>query len=244
MHKVTVLGSGNAFHSDGRGHACHLAETTAGERVLLDAGATALDRMARHGVSPDDLDAVLLTHFHGDHFLGVPCLLLHLNFIAGRTRPLTIAGPAGVARVVEDALALAYPGIELRFELAFRELTAGDATLGSVAVTAVPLVHRPESLGYRLTGPGGRVLAYSGDCRFDDALLRLVDGADLAMIELSLEGPDDPSESHVTLHDIRTRGKKLAAKRLLFVHLDDDLARAVKAEGLGEAARDGLEIVI
>lgn len=244
MRKVTVLGSGNAFHTNGRGHACHLAESSGGDRILLDAGATALDRMERLGVPVGDLDAVLVSHFHGDHFLGIPCLLLHLNFIAGRTRPLVIAGPVGIARVVEDALALAYPGVDLRFELEFRDLTEGDASLGNVAITAVPLVHRPESLGYRLTGPDGRILAYSGDCRFDDGLVRLVDGADLAMVELSLVGPDDPSESHVTLHDIRARGEELRAKRLVFVHLDDALARAVEAEGLGEAAHDGSEIVI
>jgi len=96
--RLTFLGSGDAFGSGGRLQTCMLLESD-GRRWLLDCGATSLVGLRGAGIDPSSIDAVLISHLHGDHFGGVPFLLLDGQFRRG-ARPLTVAGPRGVeARV-------------------------------------------------------------------------------------------------------------------------------------------------
>ena len=69
--RVTVLGSGDAFGAGGRLHSAYLAEV-AGATFLLDCGPSILQAAKRVSCDLGKLDAVLLTHLHGDHFGGVP----------------------------------------------------------------------------------------------------------------------------------------------------------------------------
>jgi ribonuclease BN (tRNA processing enzyme) len=91
---LTFLGSGDAFGSGGRLQTCMLLESD-GRRWLLDCGATSLVALRRAGVDPATIDAILISHLHGDHFGGVPFVLLDGQFRRG-ARPLVIAGPRGV----------------------------------------------------------------------------------------------------------------------------------------------------
>jgi ribonuclease BN (tRNA processing enzyme) len=72
---IKFLGSGDAFGSGGRLQTCILIET-AGAKFLLDCGASALISMKRFGISTADIDKILLTHLHGDHFGGIPFFIL------------------------------------------------------------------------------------------------------------------------------------------------------------------------
>ncbi|RMG45427.1 MAG: MBL fold metallo-hydrolase [Acidobacteria bacterium] len=250
MRRVVILGAGNATHADGRAHTSLLAESTAGELLLLDAGATVLHRLRRRRASAFEreslsrLDAVLVTHFHGDHVLGLPLILLHLSIDLRRSRPLAIFGPRGIEEHVRRLQELAYPGFTLGFDLRFVTMTAGPHQLGSVTVTGLPVTHKPESLAYRLTGPAGRTVAYSGDAAFDDLLFEAVRGADLAVLELSLLQQPDPPLPHVSLEEVRRRPGALEARRVVFVHTDDELAAAVRRDGPFEAAEEGAEIAV
>ena len=91
---LRVLGCGDAFGSGGRFQSCFMV-TSAGECCLIDCGATAMVAMRRFGVDPGAIDMVLLSHLHGDHFAGLPFLLLQQHFVGRRGRPLTIFGPHG-----------------------------------------------------------------------------------------------------------------------------------------------------
>ena len=89
--QLRFVGCGDALGSGGRLNTCfHVS----GESVnfLIDCGATSLPALKRYGIARDDIDLVLITHFHGDHFGGLPYLLLDAQF-AKRKRPLVIAGP-------------------------------------------------------------------------------------------------------------------------------------------------------
>ena len=100
--QVRFLGSGDAFGSGGRFQTCLLLEG-ANDPLLIDCGASSLIAMKRAGVNPSEIGSIVLTHLHGDHFGGVPFLILDGQF-SRRERPLLIAGPPGVRARVEAAM--------------------------------------------------------------------------------------------------------------------------------------------
>ena len=92
--QLRFVGCGDALGSGGRSNTCfHVT----GDNVnfLIDCGASSLPALKRFGIARDDIDLILITHFHGDHFGGLPFLLLDAQFTR-RTRPLVIAGPQGI----------------------------------------------------------------------------------------------------------------------------------------------------
>ncbi|MDX2494149.1 MAG: MBL fold metallo-hydrolase, partial [Desulfuromusa sp.] len=92
---LRCIGTGDAFGSGGRLNSCfHLA--AAGEQLLLDCGCSSLIGMQRCGVIPSEIDTVIISHLHGDHFGGIPYLLLEGKYISQRIRPLTLVGPPGL----------------------------------------------------------------------------------------------------------------------------------------------------
>src|SRR5690554_2649033 len=104
---VTVLGCGDAFASGGRLHACfYVRSGDAG--LLVDCGASVLTSLKWHGVALEDIDTVLISHFHGDHYGGLPYLLLECG-VRQRTKPLTIITPPGGQQRVAALLDLLYP---------------------------------------------------------------------------------------------------------------------------------------
>src|SRR5215216_441431 len=108
MVAVRFLGSGDAFGSGGRFQAC-ISVRAHEAHVLLDCGATTLVAMRRLGVDPGSVDAVVVSHLHGDHFGGLPFLVLDAQF-SRRERPLVVAGPPGVEERVRAAMEVLFPG--------------------------------------------------------------------------------------------------------------------------------------
>ena len=92
--QVRFIGCGDAFGSGGRFNTCfHVT----GDRtnLLIDCGASSLVALKRSNIALDDIGLILITHFHGDHFAGLPFFILNAQF-SRRQAPLTIAGPAGL----------------------------------------------------------------------------------------------------------------------------------------------------
>lgn len=241
MKKVTVIGSGNAFNTDGRAHPCFLLENNAGELLLLDLGATSLYRFQEMRFDIAPIDRLVLTHFHGDHFAGLPFFLLQLDLVCRRTKPFLIGGPPGVEEACGRLLEATYPGFEFGFRLDYLEITA-PTRLAGFEIVPFPITHRPESTGYRISGPAGLVFAFSGDSAFDEKLFRLVAGADLAAIELTLIEKLEASGGHTSLEEVLAGRDRLEARRVLFTHLYDEIAALVEEHKIGIAAADGLEI--
>lgn len=148
MLTVTLPGTGGTQPLPHRALAC-LAVTCAGGTVLLDCGEGTQTALRRWGVSAFRIHTVLLTHYHGDHILGLPGLLQTLASL-GRTAPLTVAGPAGQEPVAAAVMALAGP---LPFGVHWRTAGAAPFAAGPLTVTPFALCHRVPCRGYALTLP-------------------------------------------------------------------------------------------
>src|SRR6266851_6406010 len=185
--RVRFLGSGDAFGSGGRLQACLLVEG-GGREFLVDCGASALIAMRRYGVNPNDIGLIFLSHLHGDHFGGVPFVVLDGQLVSRRSEPLTIVGPPGTERRVREAMDVLFPGsadAERRFPLEIVELELEQPNhFDGVTVTPYEVRHAcgDPPLALRIEC-GGRVLAYSGDTEWTDALVEVARGADLFVAE-------------------------------------------------------------
>jgi ribonuclease BN (tRNA processing enzyme) len=153
MITVQFVGSGDAFGSGGRLQAA-ISLRNASTHVLLDCGTSSLIGLARLGLAPTSIDAVLVSHLHGDHFGGIPFLVLHQQF-ARRERPLLLVGPPGLRNRVMEAMEVLFPGssqIERRFELQITELSERVSTaVGPLEVIAIRCPREWRSV-LRITG--------------------------------------------------------------------------------------------
>ena len=178
--KLTIAGSGDAFGSGGRLNTCFFLET-AKAALLVDCGASAMPALKGQGIDPNRIDAIMLSHLHGDHFGGLPFFLLDAQFLARREKPLLIAGPPGSRARLDAALEVFFPkstGSKWRFPWRVEEIAVGVATdvLGHSLLTA-EVIHQSgaPSTALRLSD-GERVFAYSGDTEWTDALLPIARG--------------------------------------------------------------------
>jgi ribonuclease BN (tRNA processing enzyme) len=242
--QLRFLGSGDAFGSGGRLQACLLL-SGAGDPLLLDCGASSLIAIKRAGIDPSALGWVVLSHLHGDHFGGLPFLILDGQF-RRRTRALTIAGPPGTRERVHAAMEVFFPGstaAERRFATAFVELAEREATaVGPARVTAYAAVHASGAPSYALRVEyGGRVIAYSGDTEWTDALVDAARGADLFVCEAYAF--DRRIRYHLDHQTLRAHADRLGCRRIVVTHMSADmLARA--GEAAFETAHDGLVVEI
>jgi ribonuclease BN (tRNA processing enzyme) len=243
---VTFAGSGDAFGSGGRYQACmHLRRHDGQDPVLLDCGATSLSALRSLGLDPGEIATVFVSHLHGDHFGGLPFLILDGQFTR-RTRPLTVAGPPGLARRLTEAMECLYPRsstVARRFEVRAVELTPGLTTsVDGVLVASWPADHPSgaPALALRL-GLAGRVIAYTGDTAWTDVLLEAADGADLLIAEAYRMDQDVPY--HLRHADLVAHRHLITSHRIVLTHMGAEvLARA--GELAFEAAHDGLTISI
>jgi ribonuclease BN (tRNA processing enzyme) len=223
--QLQFVGCGDAFGSGGRFNTCfHVT----GEQVnfLIDCGASSLPALKRLGISRDEIDLILITHFHGDHFAGLPFLLLDAQF-SRRTRPLVIAGPEAIetrlAQVME-ALFEHSSRTRQRFELSVVALKPGETqAFGAVKVTPYPVVHGESGgpfLAYRVEAEG-RVIAYSADTEWTETLIPAARDADLFIAEAYYY--DRVVKNHLSLKTLEAHLPEIKPKRLILTHMSDDM---------------------
>ena len=219
MLSITTVGTGTAFPEAGRGPTSMLVRN--GDRsIVIDVGSGALQKLCKQGVTPLDMDALMLTHAHLDHFADVIPLLFALHVPGySRTEPLRIYASEPTLALL-DRLRTAYAGwLEVpKSNVEFVTLAAGDELeVCGVTVSVHPIRHAESSLGYRLTGPDGEVLAVPGDSGPCDGLTALCDGADLAVVECSM--PDVmPIEGHMNPSTLRDLVEASGLRRLAVTH--------------------------
>jgi ribonuclease BN (tRNA processing enzyme) len=242
--RLRFLGSGDAFASGGRLQTSMQLEGDE-EPLLIDCGATALVALKRARIDPASIGHVVLSHLHGDHFAGLPFLILDGQF-AGRTRALEIAGPPGVQERVERTLEAFFPGAaaaKRRFETRFTELEEQcPCELGPAVVVPFEVRHPSGAPAYALRVTyGGKVITYSGDTDWTDALIAAATGADLFVCEAYFFDKKVPN--HLDYRTLTERRAELRCGRIVITHMSADmLARLDGVEF--EAAADGAAIIL
>ncbi|MEB2343649.1 MAG: MBL fold metallo-hydrolase [Deltaproteobacteria bacterium] len=241
--RVVFVGTSDAFGAGGRRQAAIFVESSSGG-VLLDCAPTTGSGLAALGIERLAVDVIALSHFHADHFAGVPQLVLASAYEDRRRRPLLVAGPPGVeARVhaAADAIGYGLRGRELPFPLRFVELPA-DALVdvGPVRLASFPVHHQAEVCphGLRLEA-AGRTIAYSGDTGWFEALPARLRGADLAICECTFLRPVFPY--HLDYPTLAEHAPGFGCGRLVLTHLGPAMAERRGQLAL-ETADDGLTL--
>ena len=184
--RVVFCGVGEAF-DENLTNTCILVQENndgSGRSILLDCGFTAAPSFWRVAREPLELDAVWISHLHGDHFLGLPQLFIRYSE-HGRTRPLNIYGGPGTAEAISSSVELAYPGkwSRLGFRIEFVEVESGDGfELTWLRGLAAPVDHPVSSRGVKLEAESGS-LFYSGDGRVEPDIKNFLEGCDLGIFE-------------------------------------------------------------
>ncbi len=240
--EVRLLGTGSASAPAGRSHSCVLVRdgTTT---LLLDCGSAALPQITS-ALDPAEIDAVLVSHLHGDHFGGIPFLVMHQAY-AGRKRPLIIAGPRQLERRVRDVAVALYPDFYAHpapFPVHFTAFGPGERDVAGAHVAALPVVHLPDSDPYGLrVRIGGKLIAYSGDAEWSDAIPALAEGADLFVCESTTFASRWPG--HLSAVELAAHRAELRCSRVLLTHLGPE-AVAHRQQMPYEVAEDGMTVIL
>jgi ribonuclease BN (tRNA processing enzyme) len=242
---VRFVGSGDSFGSGGRFQTCILVDGPRC-RFAVDFGASSLIALAQQGIEHNSIDAVLLTHLHGDHAAGVPFLLMDAMLAARRTRPLTIAGPRELrARMdaIREALFPGSHGMTARFAIDWIEMEAGRVhQVLDLRVTPEPARHTRETnpIALRIQ-VGDKVVCYTGDTEWTEDIARAARGSDLLIAESYFY--DKPVKWHLNYPDIAAHAGRVGARRLILTHMSREmLARAASVPE--ECAYDGLVVTL
>ena len=244
--RFQFVGCGDAFGSGGRFNTCfHVT----GERtnLLIDCGATSIVALKRSKVALNDIGTILITHFHADHFGGIPALMLDAQFFSKRTAPLTIAGPEGLPDWYRRVMETAFPGSSTtkpRFDLRLTTLSDDRAAeIDGVRVRPYRVNHGNPGgpfFGYRIDADD-LTIAYTGDTEWTDALVDLGRDADLLVAEAYFYDKSVPL--HLDLASLEAHLPSINPHRLFLTHMSEDML--ARRAGLPyETAEDGLVVTL
>lgn len=246
--KLTVIGCSDAFGSGGRFHSCYLLETSRG-RLLLDCGANSPLALKRAGIAISSIDAIVISHCHGDHFGGLPFLFLDRMFMDRGSKPLEILGPPGIGQRAEALLECLYPTLGTlprAFEIVYRELPPGTVTeWNTLPISAFAVEHFSGSPSLALSfADGGRRFSFSGDSSWCEGAIKAGRNADLYLIECT--NFDTRSSMHLDYATIAANFAAIGAKRYLLTHMGEEMLASLGKINSTRciAAEDGLSLTI
>lgn len=219
---VTVLGSGTCVPSLERS-SCSIMIKVHDARLLFDSGPGTMRRLLRTNTTIFDVDYIFYSHFHPDHTAELVPFLFATKYpdTSQRQTVLTIIAGVGFDVFFAGLKAVYGKWIELDPGLVdiiqMNNRSADLLQLKDFAVRSAPVAHNPESIAYRITGPEGRSVVYSGDTDYSENLIALSKDVDLLICESAL--PDDyRMKGHLTpslAGDIATRA---GVKKLVLTH--------------------------
>jgi ribonuclease Z len=211
--RVTLLGTGSPIPRPERFGPSTLVE--AGDQaILIDAGRGATIRMSQLGVPLGRIDALLLTHFHSDHTVGIPDLWLTgwlRSHFGARRKPFNVTGPSGTEVIMRHLEAAYRHDIEIRIEdeklarehiaVTVKEFVEDGPVheAGDLRITAFAVDHGDAvkpAYGYRIDYQG-RVAVVSGDTRYNENVVQYAKGADLLIHEVAMARKELLGDVHI-----------------------------------------------
>jgi ribonuclease BN (tRNA processing enzyme) len=241
--KLHVLGCGDAFGSGGRHQSGYLFQ--ASDRLfLLDCGPTTLLAMKRAGFDPRQLNAIILSHLHGDHFGGIPFFFIEYLYRNPRDNPLTIAGPPGTEERVCQLFAIMYGSGKSAREIPptfFHVLRPEQLeSVNGIEVFPFLVPHQTHdvSLGLKVVYEGKHIL-FSGDSAWTDLFIDYARGVDLFLCECSFYS-EQPG-MHVNYLTLQANLSRLECRKLVLTHLGEEML-ARKNHVTETLAEDGMVI--
>lgn len=242
--KILFAGTGDAFASGGRYHTCFHVESK-NVSLLIDCGATALNSLKKFCVDPSNIDMILITHFHGDHIAGIPFILIYLQIMTERSKPLIICGPEGIEEKVKALNNLLYPGIsDSKLEVVYKEYKADETLdLEKIKLTPYKVKHSEESKPHALKIEiDDKIISYSGDTEWTDVLEDVAEDADLFICECNFY--DEKIKGHNDYEMLKNNKSSLKCKRLIITHMDEKMQEMCATLTDIEQAEDGKVIYI
>lgn len=243
MSEAVFIGTSDAFGAGGRRQSAILYRAPTGA-LLIDCGSTTGVGLNEMGIARNEIDSIVVSHFHADHFGGIPLLLLAALYEDERKHPIRIAGPPGIERRVHalaDAMGHGIRDREWTFPILFEELPAGRRVeLGPVDVRSFETRHQPDSNPHGLVlQAGAQRIAYSGDTGWFEDLPRQVGTADLFICECTYHSFE--FEYHLNHSQLVERRDRFECGRMVITHLGSEMSER-RSEAEIEAADDGLLI--
>jgi ribonuclease BN (tRNA processing enzyme) len=208
--ELTFIGSGNAFAPTR-----YWSSFLVNDRYLFDAPPTLLPHLNKLGKDPREIETIFISHFHGDHFFGLPFLLLEFAERLRRQQPLTIVGPPGIAKRLQALTDLAFPNVfrkDRGYPLHFIEARDGKSnTAGRVDFVSRVVPHVPglECFAFRAECDGATI-AYSGDTLMCDQLVDVADESDVFVVECSCW--EEQCGPHLAPPDILALRQRISAR--------------------------------
>jgi len=244
--QLQFIGSGDAFGSGGKLNTCFHV-TGKKNNFLIDCGASSLIGLKKNNIELNAIETILFTHFHADHFGGIPFFMLDAQFFSKRREPLTIVGPHGLDIWYERVMETSFPGsseTRTRFDVNFIELAEKQPTqVGNLKVTPHLVNHGNPGgpfFSYRVECEN-RIIAYTGDTEWTDALINTGYEADLFIAEAYFY--EKKVQLHLDYATLIEHLPEISPKRLVLTHMSDDMLS--KVDNLPyEIAEDGKILVL
>jgi ribonuclease BN (tRNA processing enzyme) len=225
---VTVLGCCGSYAAPGGACSGYLVQG-GGVSLWVDAGPGTLANLQRH-LDLDDLDGIVLTHAHPDHWVDLLPFHNVVRYIRTRAE-LPVWSPARVKELTEVVNGKIAPFIWQVVD------ATSKVTVGGLSLSFSRTDHGPETLAVRVDEAGGASLAYSSDTGPGWSLSELGRGIDLALVDASLPVSAERTVQHLSGRQAGVTAKKAGVGRLLLTHIqpgvdvDQQIADATAAFG-------------
>jgi ribonuclease Z len=216
MAKLVILGTAKV--ADAAHENTHMAVVGNSGAALIDCVGTPIVRLEKAGITLDQLDDVILTHFHPDHVSGIPLLLMDM-WLMGRQKPLRIYGLHHTLERIEDLMSFyRWDNWPQFFPVAFHRLPERDQIVvlenGEYRILSSPVRHVIPTIGLRFESQSReRIIAYSCDTEPCQSVVHLAQGADILIHEAS-----GASVGHSSASQAGSVAQEADVGQLLLIH--------------------------
>ena len=227
---ITFIGVGNAFAAGGTCWNGFLVNRT----ILFETPPQVLMSVQLAGVNPNDIETVVISHHHGDHFYGLPMLMLWWKWM-GRVKPVRIVGPPGTERITRDIARETFPWLfELTYEMEWIEASPGHVIdFPGMRIDPIEMVHDDTlniCLGFA-SEIGGHRLGYTGDTVYCPGVEQLARWSEILVSECaSVSG--NPVHMDLTTDIPKVRALLPEGAHLILTHMDPAVAASGPIPGI------------